>query len=340
MGSHRMLKTIPPVAVVLAAVAWSIAGCGGGDEPEILGSAPLLDPPALASFTFADDAPGVPVLCYHYFRADFDPGYLARVVGSLLFGLPALGDREFWTTPRAEFARHLEYFRENDIQVVTLDEIADIVDAGLPPPTRAVVLTIDDADHSVYEVAWPLLEEHGVRAHLFVPTAEAGRDWAELEVCTWAELAEMAASGHVLVESHTRGLHFKVRTGRGHEPVFWHPEAVPGSVADAARAVLAGDVGPAAFAGRNLPVALDLLASRREIARHAGRSPGWLAWPYGFATAGLDSLARDLGYRGTVSLRARRFGAADTTFQVGRVTVTAKTTLDQLSGIFPPEPLP
>ncbi|MCP4572284.1 MAG: polysaccharide deacetylase family protein [bacterium] len=326
-----------PTAAVLACLLFA-TGCGGGEEAlEEPVSLHQLDPPHLASFEFVDDTPGVPVLCYHYFRADFDPDYLARVVGSLLFGLPALGDREFWTTPRAELARHLEYFRNSGIEVVTLDEVADLNAANKPLPTKAVILTIDDADRSVYELAWPLLQEYGVRAHLFVPTGEAGRAWSDLDVCSWAELAEMAASGHVLVESHTRSLHFKVRTTGDHEPVFWHPGAIPAEVAAANRAAL-GEGTPLPPSGPWQPVLVDLAASRFEIARHVGRSPRWLAWPYGFATADLDSLARDLGFRGTVSLRPSRFTAADTSCAVGRVTLTAKTTLDQLSGIFPVRP--
>lgn len=325
------------LAALLAACALLGTGCGGDGEVEAPASLYQLDPPGVASFAFIDDVPGVPVLCYHYFRADFDPGYLARVVGSLLFGLPALGDREFWTTPRAEFRRHLEYFRNSGIEVITLNEVADYVTEGRPLPERAVVLTIDDADRSMYELAWPLLREYGVRAHLFVPTGVVGTAWSELDVCSWEELAEMADSGYVLVESHTRSLHFKVRTTGGPEPVFWHPRAVPAEI-DAANRILLGADAPPPSDDHWQPVLVDLAASRLEITRHVGTSPRWLAWPYGFATAGLDSLGRDLGFRGTVSLVASRFTAADTTCQVGRVTLTAKTTLQQLAAIFPDEP--
>ncbi len=316
-------------------LACLLAGAGCGDDEEILTatSLHLLDPPDLARFEFIDDTPGVPVLCCHYFRADFDPAYLARVVGSLLFGLPALGDREFWTTPRAELARHLEYSRKSGIEVITLYEVVAAVATAGGLPKKAIVLTIDDADRSVYELAWPVLQEYGVRAHLFVPTGVVGENWSDLDVCSWAELSEMAASGHVLVESHTRSLHFKVRTTQGHEPVFWHPQAIPAHIDEANRAVLGDDVPPATGTDVD-PVLRDLAASRQEITRHVGTAPRWLAWPYGFATASLDSLSREIGFRGTVSLVPSRFTTADTTFNVGRVTLTAKTTLEQLAGIF------
>ena len=71
---------------------------------------------------------------------------------------------------------------------MTLDEVADLVEAAGTFPARAVVLTIDDADQSVYKLAWPLLEKYGMRAHLFVPTAKVGSTWSELDVCTWDQL--------------------------------------------------------------------------------------------------------------------------------------------------------
>ena len=59
-----------------------------------------------------------------------------------------------------------------------------LVMTGTGALVSAAVLTIDDADRSVYELAWPLLRKYGMRAHLFVPTAKVGTSWSELEVCT------------------------------------------------------------------------------------------------------------------------------------------------------------
>ena len=57
--------------------------------------------------------------------------------------------------------------------------------------------------------------------------------------------------------------------------------------------------------------------------------------PAGFANSELDSLARDLGFHGTVSLKPATFPyAADDPF-VGRFTLTAKSTLDRITAVFP-----
>jgi peptidoglycan/xylan/chitin deacetylase (PgdA/CDA1 family) len=324
-----------PTAVLCAALL-ATAGCNHGPRSQgthatatdahstAMAHDSHLDPPALADLPVVGHADGIPVLCYHYFRGSFAPGYTLRVLGSVLFGLPALGPREFWTTPAGEFERHLRLFRDDGIAVITLDEVADLVAAGNPLPRRAVVLTIDDADHSVYRHAFPLLRKYNARAHLFVPTAQVGRDWSGLRISDAAELKEMADSGLVLLDSHTHDLHYKLAADGGMQPAFLVPELIP---------VMRRPAISVAHPGRLATVARDLEASRDGLARLVGRREPWLAWPYGFASPALDSLANRVGFRGTVSLSPRPFGATDRDLRVGRYTLTAHTTLAQVAAI-------
>lgn len=334
--------------LLMAATVFLVSGCGDGSQsdPADALSGYHLDPPELAVDGFPPIENGVPVFCYHYFRAGFDAGYLMKVLGSVIFGMPALGPREFWTTPVGEFEKHLRYFRDSETVVMTLDEVADLVESGRDLPARAVVLTIDDADQSVYKLAYPLLEKYGMRAHLFVPTAKVGGTWSELDVCTWDQLIEMEASGHIIVESHTRDLHFKVRAGSGLEPVFFHPDKVP----DEARLRDMSDLARFArsvprielpenlddlLSGPFAPVVADLVSSRMDLQSETGARAQWLAWPYGFATNELDSLSREVGFRGTVSLYPDAFSESDSTLQVGRFALTAKSTLSHIANVFP-----
>jgi peptidoglycan/xylan/chitin deacetylase (PgdA/CDA1 family) len=325
-----------------------LPGCGdpAQDVPDESVSGYLLDPPELSPGAFPPAQDGVPVFCYHYFRSGFDPAYLMKVLGSVVFGMPALGPREFWTTPVGEFEKHLRYFRDTGTVVMTLDEVADLVEAGHTLPDRAVVLTIDDADRSVYELAWPLLRKYGMKAHLFVPTAKVGQTWGELEVCGWGELTEMANSGHIIVESHTHDLHFKVREAGNIEPVFLHPGRVPGealsqNLNDLARRVrederegIPSNLNEV-LSNPYAAVGVDLVISRVDLKTLAGARADWLAWPYGFATDELDSLSREIGFRGTVSLLPRAFTVRDSSLQVGRFALTAKSTLAHIGGVFP-----
>ncbi|MGD9546337.1 MAG: polysaccharide deacetylase family protein [Candidatus Krumholzibacteriia bacterium] len=329
-----------PAAVILLACCLAAGGCR--DQTPVA-EYDFLDPPQTAAGRQAADLPGnsgIPVLCYHYFRADLDPAYLAKVGGSLLFGLPALGTEEFWTTPIGEFAWQLEYLAESGVEVLTLDEVAALAAHGDPLPERAVVLTVDDAERSFHRLAFPLLRRFGVRAHLFVPTSFAGGTFSGLDICSWDELREMQDSGLVILGSHTNRLHYKVDGQAGRVPVTWEPEyaretdrllnlkelaALAGAQAqDPARGSW-----QALRGGRFGPVTDDLLVSRAALVRNTGAPARWLAWPFGFGNGDLDSVARAVGFAGTVSLHRRTFEPGRGPWHVGRYTVTAHTTREE-----------
>jgi peptidoglycan/xylan/chitin deacetylase (PgdA/CDA1 family) len=325
-------------ATAVALLAAIIGGCGGDERPPDADADIPLDPPELAADEFELVPDGVVVLCYHYFRDSFEPTYLARVVGAVVFGMPSLGPREFWTTPIGEFERHLRFFRDAGIAVMTLDEIAALRARGGEPPERTVVLTIDDADVSVYELAYPLLRRYGYRAHLFVPTGHVGRPWAGIHVCDWEMLSEMAAAGTFVLGSHTHDLHFKVETGDGYAPVFLYPDAIPGAAQQTARTELRRRTStpPTAPITRGVyaPVAWDLAASRAVTRAETGCEATYLAWPYGFANADLDSVAAAVGFRGSVSLHPSAWGPQAAPWHVGRYTITAKTTSRHIAALF------
>ncbi len=280
-----------------------------------------------------DETNGVPVLCYHYFRPAWSAVYAARVVGAVVLNLPTLGVRDFWTIPIGEFERHLRLLREKGTRFLTLDEVHEIVRAGRPLPNPAVVITIDDADESVYSLAWPVLKRQGVRAHLFVPTARVGQEWNGLRLCTWSQLNEMSASGAVIVESHTHDLHWKVPGPHGYEPVFLQPRRLAAADSAANAGEAAGRRLPGGFYS---PVARDLWQSRRAIETHTGRPPGFVAWPYGFASAALDSVASACGFTGSLSLKPWAWRENGTSWHIGRYAMTAKTTPAALFDLLPP----
>lgn len=120
------------------------------------------------------------------------------------------------------------------------DHLAGLVDAGvrtvglrtlleLPPETDAAALTFDDGFDSFGRLAWPLLEERGIPATLFVVTDRVGGNnrWdadrtsiPDLRLHDWAELGRLAEAG-VELGSHTRS-HVDltaVGSGRIHDEV-------------------------------------------------------------------------------------------------------------------------
>jgi len=128
------------------------------------------------------------------------------------------GVSETWparTTVRpAELKSQLRYFLEHGYRGATLTEALTV-----PPYEKTLVVTFDDANRSVYELAAPPMAAMGVPGTVFVPTAypDSGRPmgwegfdvWLgtehehELTCMGWGELRELAAAGWE-IGSHTK----------------------------------------------------------------------------------------------------------------------------------------
>lgn len=274
-----------------------------------------------------DAAPaGVPVLCYHYLRDKSDPLRLLRVFGYVVLSLPLLNDTELWTTGTSEFERQMQLLKDSGYHAVTLDELHEWQTGRRELPGKPIVITFDDGDGSVYDLALPILARYEFRATLFVVTARVGTKWNGIDCLDWARLRELEESGVFRIESHTDDLHYKVEAGGRTEPVF----------------VAASEHGAELEGSRDWErrVREDLERSRAAIERNTGRSPSFLAWPYGAANANLNRIAVEAGFVRTCSLRAKRnlrvFATASDAappVEISRYTITARTSLREFKSI-------
>ncbi len=123
----------------------------------------------------------VPVLMYHFFFEGEDQpkdnNYLSIDV----------------------FKEQCAYLEENGIPTLTMTEFLHYFRSEAEVPEGSIVMTIDDADKSVHELAYPVIFEHGLNATLFV-------------ICGWQEPAmswdlwEMRESG-IELQSHSFLMH-------------------------------------------------------------------------------------------------------------------------------------
>lgn len=85
--------------------------------------------------------------------------------------------RDPLATPEADFDAHLKYLKEH-YTPVPLSLVAAHYAGERELPARAACVTIDDGFADAYEVAFPVLQRHGVPATLFVITDFLdGRAW-------------------------------------------------------------------------------------------------------------------------------------------------------------------
>ncbi|MEP7312863.1 MAG: polysaccharide deacetylase family protein [Pseudomonadota bacterium] len=105
---------------------------------------------------------------------------------------------------RADF----EFLRRNGYRALTLDEVAARATGEAPIGEREVALTFDDGPRNFFDVAFPLVLEHGVHVTAFIAPglhADQFEDFQEsaYRPMTWGEIVQLHASGLVSIQSHT-----------------------------------------------------------------------------------------------------------------------------------------
>ena len=100
---------------------------------------------------------------------------------------------------RQVFEEQMAYLKDNGYRVIALSDLIGFLEFRTGLPEKAVVITIDDGYHSVYDIAYPILKNHGFTATLFVYMDFIGIRGSSV---TWDELREMKANGFE-IGSHT-----------------------------------------------------------------------------------------------------------------------------------------
>jgi peptidoglycan/xylan/chitin deacetylase (PgdA/CDA1 family) len=127
---------------------------------------------------YADGYQTIPILCYHRFGAKAS---------------------KLTVTPAA-FAAQMQFLAKNGYHVVPLARVDEFLSGRTPLPRKSVVITIDDGYRSAFEIAWPILKEHGFPATVFLYSDFVGAG----DALNWAQMKEMTASGLVDVQPHSK----------------------------------------------------------------------------------------------------------------------------------------
>lgn len=178
------------------------------------------------------------------------------------------GEDKYPTTNIAveRFREQLEYLKNNNYTVISLEKLFGSLVKGEPLPLRSVVLTIDDGYRSVYEKAWPLLREYGYPFTVFLYVqATDNNHWNYM---TWDHVREMQAAG-VDFQNH----------GFGHYHMAFRPK---GMETEEYRTWIRAD----------------LAVSSRILSEKLNVQPRFYAVPYGeYSETFLDEV-RSFGYEG------------------------------------------
>lgn len=274
--------------------AFVTAGTCGAYLDHLAENPPVMDP---AEYT-AD----VPILMYHHFSSE--------ETGAV--------------TPEL-FAAHLEALRTAGYTAVSFQEMIDYVYHGGGLPDKPVCITMDDGYLSNYEIAWPLLEEYGMKGTVFaIGTSVGHREFykdTEFRLTPhfgYEEAREMLASGVMDFQSHTYDMH------------QWEPFETGGQIR--ASALPLTEETEEAYAA---VLAADL--ERYEAERQAELGGGFcaLAYPGGYYNTLTEVLIHQAGIPVTLSIQtdSRNVlvrGLPQSLYALCRWNITADTTPEAL----------
>lgn len=222
------------------------------------------------------------------------------------------------------FEEHLAALQDAGYTTITFQDLLAYVEQGTELPEKPVLLTFDDGYESNYTLAYPLLQQYQMKATIFVIGVSMGKDTykdtgqAMIPHFTQEQAAEMEASGFVTIESHGYDIH-EVQ-GRDPEPL--RVGILPREDES--------EWDYAAFLQEDCQTMTDLL----------GKTPGVLAYPYGYASELSEVVLHEMGIYATVTIEEKINtiikGLPQSLRQMGRFYMTeaisAPELLSMLSG--------
>ncbi|MBN2434276.1 MAG: polysaccharide deacetylase family protein [Spirochaetes bacterium] len=173
-----------------------------------------------------------------------------------------------YSITKEQLRKHFEFFRLNNIDVISLKELIRLQDENRSPENKSVAITVDDGYISAYTKILPLMQEFDYPVTLFIYTNFIF-DKSDKHM-TWAMLKEMEKYGFD-IQSHTV------------------------SHADLVKLVEKGNT-------ESLnSIEYELTQSKKIIEDKLDKEVTLLAFPYGYYTPKLLDMARNAGYIKTFS---------------------------------------
>ncbi len=165
-----------------------------------------------------------------------------------------------------DFRGHLEYLRDNGYSVIALDRMVEDLRAGRDLPDKAVAITFDDGYSSIYDTAFPMLQEFGMPFTLFLSTDPTNQN--QPNYVTWAQVEEMADAG-VIIANHMVYHPYMLDRESGESDAYWIE--------------------------RNRE---ELLEAEQAIFEHTGQNHRYLAYPYGEFDPAIKQMLAEEGFTG------------------------------------------
>lgn len=266
-------------------------------------SAMLLFGTSATECASSPDSVKVPVLLYHHLTDE--PGNQDNQMSA------------------ARFEEHISALTEAGYTGVSLADLKNYVELGMPLPEKPIVITFDDGYLSNYTEAYPILQKYNMKAVIFVigvahlgdrmerPTKEPSIPHFDFE-----QSREMIDSGLISIGSHTFDMHQwpPLEQGRARENMLkWSDESEEDYLS-----VLCKD--------------FDIM--NRLFTAELGKAPLALAYPGGRYNSKIENVATEYGLQMTftsiIGMNTIKKGDAKSLRELKRNNISGEMSADEL----------
>ncbi len=237
---------------------------------------PLPTPHEVYSWTLK-----VPILMYHYISIPPEDADKYRI--------------DLSVAPE-DFRQQMAYLAQNGYNTITFEDLSRAIADKQDLPEKPVIITIDDGYRDNYENAFPILQEFGLTATIFLVTDPI--DQGNPAYMNWGMVEEMAAAG-IQFGPHTK-THPDLR-GLSREKLIWQ-----------------------------------ILGSQETVAAHVGYTPLYFAYPSGRYDEDTIAILKDLNFWGAVTTLGGKWHGFNDRFEWTRVRVHNYTALSEFIDLVDP----
>ena len=101
------------------------------------------------------------------------------------------------------FERQMRFLRERKYNIVSLEELADLIKNKEKIPFKTVAITFDDGYLDNYTHAYPVLKKYNIPATIFVVINRIGKHLGNDDYMSWSQIRELSESGLITIGSHS-----------------------------------------------------------------------------------------------------------------------------------------
>lgn len=192
-------------------------------------------------------------------------------------------DTDSMTVTDERFRLDMEFLQEFGFTPLLSEDLLAIRQGSAAMPEKPVVITFDDGYRANYDIAYPILQQTGMRAIIAVVAHNirtAEQDSPARTSLTWEELREMVSTGTVEVGSHTYNLHNASYNGNLSPNGIDGVTRRPGETESAYRQRVGGD----------------LQKSIELIRQYTGQARVWyFSYPFGAYDPWMETLLEESG---------------------------------------------